>query len=137
MKGKVVGLGLAAVALLGCGPRPAPRPLSNDPATPQFYTDRVQPIFQAHCLRCHGGFNNRGGLNMRTQAGMRKGGKTGVVLVPGDPEKSLLVRLIRHEGPPDHPMPMPSKNAKLSDADITTVERWVKAGAIMPQDEVW
>jgi cytochrome c len=32
---------------------------------------------------------------------------------------------------------MPSKSAKLSDADITTVERWVKAGAIMPQDELW
>jgi cytochrome c551/c552 len=32
-------------------------------------------------------------------------------------------------------MPMPPKQPKLSDADIATVERWVKAGALMPEDE--
>jgi hypothetical protein len=65
---------------------------------------------------------------------MMKGGRNGVVLVPGDPARSLLVRLIRHEGPKNDPMPMPSKGKKLSDADIAVVERWVKAGAIMPAD---
>jgi mono/diheme cytochrome c family protein len=93
----------------------------------------VQPIFQANCYRCHGGMNHRGGLNIATRAGMMKGGHNGAVLVPGDPAKSLLVRLIRHEGPQNDPMPMPPK-AKLSDADIATVERWVRAGAIMPAD---
>jgi cytochrome c len=45
-----------------------------------------------------------------------------------------LVRLIRHEGPADDPRPMPPKLPKISDEDIATVERWVKAGAIMPGD---
>jgi cytochrome c len=31
-------------------------------------------------------------------------------------------------------MPMPPKLPKISDADIATVTRWVKAGAIMPED---
>ncbi|MCU1226391.1 MAG: hypothetical protein JWQ42_4484, partial [Edaphobacter sp.] len=53
--------------------------------------------------------------------------------VPGDPAKSLLVTLIRHQGPKNKPMPMPPKK-KLSDADIAIVERWVQAGAIMPAD---
>jgi len=58
-----------------------------------------------------------------------------VVIVPGDPANSLLVKLIRHEGPPDDPKPMPPKpNEKLSDADIAVVEQWVKAGAAMPDD---
>jgi cytochrome c551/c552 len=65
---------------------------------------------------------------------MLKGGHDGTVLVPGDPAKSLLVRLIRHEGPANDPMPMPPKSPKISDNDIATVERWVKAGAIMPED---
>ena len=38
-------------------------------------------------------------------------------MVPGDPAASLLVKLIRHEGPPDDPKPMPPKG-KLTDADI-------------------
>jgi mono/diheme cytochrome c family protein len=31
-------------------------------------------------------------------------------------------------------MPMPAKAPKLSDADIATIEQWVKAGAVMPDD---
>ena len=101
-------------------------------ATPEFYTAKVQPILRTNCYRCHGGFNHRGGLNIETRAGMLKGGHDGTVLVPGDPAKSLLVRLIRHEGPKDDPMPMPPKG-KLTDSEIALVEQWVKAGAVMPE----
>ncbi len=91
----------------------------EDPAKPEYYTTRVKPILDENCARCHGGLNRRGGLSLDTR-------------VPGDPAKSLLVKLIRHEGPADDPMPMPPKRPKLSDADIAIVERWVKAGAVMP-----
>ena len=101
--------------------------------TPEFYTARVQPIFQQNCYRCHAGLNHRGGLRMDTQAALIHGGHDGAVLVPGHPEQSLLVKLIRHEGPPNDPMPMPPKD-KLSDADIATIEHWVRAGAVMPPD---
>jgi cytochrome c len=133
MKRVAAGVGLVAMSLMMWGLR-AEAAGQNEAATPEFYTTRVEPIFRANCYRCHGGMNRRGGLNIQTRAGMLKGGHDGTVLVPGDPAKSLLVRLIRHEGPANDPMPMPSKAAKLSDADIATVERWVKAGAIMPQD---
>ncbi len=80
------------------------------------------------------GENHRGGLNIDTREAMLKGGHDGSVLVPGDPSKSLLVKLIRHEGPADDPMPMPPPpKAKLSDDDIAIVTAWVKAGAVMPQ----
>jgi len=135
MKGLAVVVGVVAAALIALG-LSASRVQAAGPdeaARPEFYTTKVQPIFQANCYRCHGGMNHRGGLNIATRAGMMKGGHNGAVLVPGDPAKSLLVRLIRHEGPQNDPMPMPPK-AKLSDADIATVERWVRAGAIMPAD---
>jgi cytochrome c551/c552 len=55
------------------------------------------------------------------------------VLDPNHPEQSLLIKLIRHEGPPDDPMPMPPKpRQKISDADIATITQWVKGGAVMP-----
>jgi hypothetical protein len=105
----------------------------DEAGRPQFYTTKVQPILEANCYRCHGGMNHRGGLSLATRAGVMKGGRDGAVVVPGDPAASLLVKLIRHEGPASDPGPMPPKS-KLSDADIATVERWVRAGAVMPAD---
>ncbi len=132
-------LGTSAFALLlhaavGSPAKPASAPqASPSPDSTSFYTARVQPIFQANCYRCHGGFNHRGGLQLDSHAGLMHGGHDGAVIVPGHPEQSLLIKLIRHEGPPDDPMPMPPKG-KLSDADISTVEQWVRAGAGMPPD---
>ena len=129
---------LSAVAVAGVAatlPQGAIHPVraqaTPDPTSAGFYTQSVQPILQANCYRCHGGMNHRGGLGLDSPAGLLTGGKEGVGLVPGHPEQSLLVKLIRHEGPADDPMPMPPRG-KLSDADIATVERWVKAGAVMP-----
>ncbi|WP_353072797.1 c-type cytochrome domain-containing protein [Tunturiibacter gelidoferens] len=136
MKRMLACLGLVTIGLLGLGLRAGAVQAAgaDEAANPEFYSTKVQPILQANCYRCHGGTNHRGGLSIQTRAGMLKGGHEGPVLIPGDPANSLLVRLIRHEGPAKDPMPMPPKQPKLSDADIATVERWVKAGAIMPED---
>jgi len=98
-----------------------------------LYTTKVQPILQNNCYRCHGGINHRGGLKMDTREGMMHGGKDGTVIVPGHADQSLLIKLIRHEGPADDPMPMPPKS-KLSDADIAIVTHWIDCGAPMPAD---
>ena len=123
--------GLAALVQ---GPATAVKAQENA-GTAAFYTERVTPILAKNCYSCHGGMNHRGGFNMATKAGMLKGGKDGIAVVPGDPAKSLLVMLMRHEGPADDPMPMPpAPRPKVGDADIAVVAQWVKAGAIMPED---
>jgi mono/diheme cytochrome c family protein len=103
------------------------------PDSVDFYTTRVQPILSANCYRCHAGLNHRGGLSMATRDSFLKGGHDGAVIVPGHPEQSLLVKLIRHEGPANDPMPMPPKG-KLSDDDIATITQWIQGGAVMPQE---
>lgn len=128
----LAALSLAAAAILW-QPRDVAAQASPAPNSAEFYTQRVQPILKDNCYRCHGGFNHRGGLSLATRAGMLRGGHDGTVLVPGDAAKSLLVRLIRHEGPANDPMPMPPKS-KISDADIATIMQWVQAGAVMPPD---
>jgi cytochrome c len=128
-----IALGLIAILFCAWNIGPIAQVAArDDAATPEFYATRVKPIFDANCARCHLNGNHRGGLNMDTRDAMLKGGRDGSVLVPGDPSKSLLVQLIRHEGPADDPMPMPPGRPKISDADIAVVTQWVQAGAVMP-----
>ena len=131
---KVLGVvaGVSMVAMMTWGLHTVKA--QDNPASAAYYTTKVQPIFQKNCSRCHGGPNHKGGLNIDTKAGMFKGGHDGSVLVPGNPSKSLIVTLIKHQGPANDPMPMPKNKPKLSDADIAVVEQWVKAGAVMPAD---
>jgi cytochrome c len=130
----LAALALAAAALDPTHTVAAQSTPSPAPASAEFYTAKVLPIFQNNCFRCHAGMNHRGGLQMDTRALILKGGHDGVVLVPGHADQSLLIKLIRHEGPADDPMPMPPKGNKISDADIATVTQWINAGAIMPAD---
>ena len=124
-----------ATLLLGTGlsDRGASVHAADDPARPAYYTDKVQPILDANCYRCHGGLNHRGGLNLGTREDMIKGGHHGPALVPGHPEQSWMLKLIRHEGPADDPMNMPPEpKPKLADGDIAVIEAWIRAGAAVP-----
>jgi cytochrome c len=134
MRRVLAGVGITAMAVLaGAGLRRVTA--AQDAASkPAFYTEKVKPILQTNCGKCHLDMNHKGGLAMDTKASFMKGGRDGVVIVPGDPANSVLVKLIRHEGPTDDPKPMPPKSPKLSDADIAVIEEWVKAGAVMPDD---
>ena len=126
--------GLGAAALVSFSLMNARIVAAHENASkPEFYTTKVKPIFDANCARCHGGTNHRGGLNIDTRQGLLKGGHDGPVVVPGDPANSLLIKLIRHEGPVDDPGPMPPNKPQISDTDIAIVTQWVKAGAVMPQ----
>jgi cytochrome c553 len=123
---------LVCAVLAGSGLRTvAAQDAANKPA---FYTEKVRPLLVTNCGKCHFDMNHKGGLSLATKESTLKGGRSGAAIVPGDPANSLLVKLIRHEGPPDDPKPMPSKAPKMSDEDIATIEQWVKAGAVMPDD---
>ncbi|WP_263408095.1 c-type cytochrome domain-containing protein [Terriglobus tenax] len=117
-----------AALLAGCEKPMTPEDVTYR-STGNLYVDRVQPILQARCYRCHAGLNRESGLRVDSRAYMLKGGKHGTALVPGDPEKSLLIQLVRHEGPKDDPMPMPNRRGKLPEQEIRDLERWVKEGA--------
>lgn len=134
---KAAALALGAASLIAAGifwqPHGVAAQTEPAPDSAAFYTQRVQPIFAANCDSCHGGEHQRGGLNMNTRANLLRGGHHGAAIVPGNAAQSLLIQLIRHEGPADDPMPMPP-HSKISDADIATVTQWVQAGAVMPPD---
>ncbi|MGI8966446.1 MAG: c-type cytochrome domain-containing protein, partial [Limisphaerales bacterium] len=59
---------------------------------------------------------------------MRKGGESGAAIVPGDVEKSLLIKAVRYTDK-DLQMPPEKAGGKLSVAQIADLEAWVKMGA--------
>src|ERR1700692_2480056 len=77
------------------------------PGTNEFYAKRVVPILQNNCLKCHDE-TAKGGLQLDAYALIRKGGQDGPVIVPGDPEASMLIQAIRRSGdlkmPPKYPL---------------------------------
>ena len=120
-----VGIGAVTAAVLA-GATLGGVSAQDDASKPAFYQEKVRPILQTNCGKCHFDMNHKGGLSLQTKASTLKGGRDGVVIVPGDPAKSMLVKLIRHEGPADDPKPMPPKSPKIADADIAVIEQWVK-----------
>ncbi len=101
---------------------------SQTPARPdaqgsQFYTTRVQPIFQKNCYACHTG-GQAAGLRVDSREALLKGGESGAALVPGEPTKSLLIDAVQQTG--DIRMP---KGGHLKQAEIDDLIAWVKMGA--------
>ena len=91
----------------------------------RFFDERVAPILAKNCLGCHNHELDDGAISFEDRATLLKdrGGK-GPAVVPGKPEKSPLVRAIRHAG--DVRMP-PGK--RLAPRDLAVLTEWVKRGA--------
>src|SRR4051812_31363679 len=102
----------------------APPPAANGPA---FFESKVRPVLVANCYQCHSAKAEKlkGKLLLDSREGMLKGGNSGAAIVPGSPEKSLLVKAINWGDPATQ---MPPKQ-KLSAQQIADLAAWVKMGA--------
>jgi hypothetical protein len=95
-----------------------------------FFEKQVRPILVERCYECHSAeTKTKGGLLLDTREGTLKGGDSGAVLSTGEPDKSLLIEAVRYK---NHDLQMPPKK-RLSDAEIRTLETWVKMGAPDPR----
>jgi uncharacterized protein DUF1553/uncharacterized protein DUF1549/cytochrome c len=95
--------------------------------TPEFFETKVRPVLAANCYDCHTDQRN-GGLRLDSREAIFKGGRTGPAIVPGDPDKSLLIQAIRQQS---EKLKMP-KGGRLAAGDIEALTEWVRAGAVWP-----
>ena len=89
-------------------------------ASPEAYFDRkVAPILTRRCLPCHNRELNNKNLSFQDPATVRK------AIVPGQPDNSLLIQVLKHEGqiqmPPGPPLPK---------KEIQILREWISKGAI-------
>jgi cytochrome c553 len=84
----------------------------------------VRPIVKEHCTHCHGEEEKpKGGVDLRLRRFMDRALDEGKhVIIPGKPEQSELVRLIRSGE-------MPEKGKKVSEAELAIIEKWIQQGA--------
>lgn len=97
-------------------------------ANEEFFETRIRPLFANNCYACHTD-EQMGGLRLDTAERALKGGKSGAVIVPGDPANSLMVKALHYS---DSRLKMPP-TGRLKDAEIADVETWIKNGAVWPQ----
>ncbi|KAF0175703.1 MAG: hypothetical protein FD161_3243 [Limisphaerales bacterium] len=90
-----------------------------------MFKDRVLPLLAKHCHECHShaAKKSRADLVLDSLNALLTGGQSGPAIVPGEPEKSLLIKAVRHDSAE---LRMPQGKAKLSEAEIALLVEWVK-----------
>ena len=115
---------LLVCAMIGYAAAPPAGP--SPPAAPgkvDFVRD-VQPILSAHCVRCHDGKKQKGGLRLDSSAGLRGG-----AVIPGKGAESLLVkRLLTEEDER-----MPPTGPGLTARQVSLLRAWIDQGASWPE----
>jgi uncharacterized membrane protein len=98
---------------------------SADPNT--FFGARIQPIFAARCISCHGADKHKGNLRLDSYRALMRGGKDGPVVQTGNVQGSDLVRRITL--PVSHDDFMPKGKQPLTADQVKMIELWIGSGA--------
>lgn len=89
----------------------------------------VMPIFNQHCMECHGPDEQESGFRLDSRVAILKGGDYGEPgVVPGEVAKSMLISVVTYE---DEDLAMPP-DGKISEEEIAVLKRWVAEGAVWP-----
>lgn len=95
-------------------------------SVPVSFEMEVAPIIKDRCLRCHGANNPRANLRMDTYANMGRGGQSGALLIPRNPNRSLMIAKLMTE---EANLRMPQNGQRLPDQEINIIGRWIAQGA--------
>lgn len=99
----------------------------------EFFETRIRPVLVEHCYACHNSTKAaKGGLALDDRAGFLKGGDEGKIAIPGKPDKSRLLPILRHEV---DGMAMPKNGPKLDQKIIADFEKWIAMGMPDPREK--
>jgi len=99
-------------------PTPTPSPIQA--VGPLTYQNAIAALFQTRCVSCHGTAGIQG-LDLTNYQAALAGGRSGLAILPGDPQGSLLVQ--KQSGEQSH-------FGQLTPAELELVKEWIAAGAI-------
>ncbi len=92
------------------------------------FNTQVKPILNKHCMACHGGVKQAGGVSFLFEQEMYQRAKSGKVpVVAGNADESEMMKRILL--PDDHEDKMPKKGAPLAKEDVEILKKWIDQGA--------
>ena len=103
---------------------------SEQPAESVITQHDVLPIVLLRCTACHGADRKQGGVDLRTPAAMRRGGRNGPALVPGDPDASPMIQRIESEACPPRDLLLKFFVKRPPASEVKVLREWIAAGAI-------
>ncbi len=131
---RTAGVGIVSGGLLAIGAVTGVQARQEKSAataiTPQqamFFESKVRPVLVNNCYGCHAGKNIRADISLDSPAALLKGNAHGPVLVPGEPDKSVLIHVLNYDGKVKMP-----PSGKLRAEEIAALTAWVKMGAPWP-----
>lgn len=100
---------------------------ATKPAPRVTFDEHVLPILKDKCVACHSADKKRGGLVLNNYTLLMQGGSSGASVKAGDPDNSLLYKLMAHTAEPI----MPPKSAKPAGNDpaLAVIHKWIANGA--------
>ncbi|MBI3490351.1 MAG: DUF1549 domain-containing protein, partial [Acidobacteria bacterium] len=119
-----IGLGFAVAPFAATWSSAQGPAQSTSPSSVTFDRD-IRPILEKNCLSCHNSQLQVSRLDLSTREGALTGGAKGVVLVPGDADRSRLYRMVAGL---DRPA-MPMQGMPLAAPDIAALKKWIDEGA--------
>ncbi len=128
---RIAGISLMLALVPGLVSRADAPKKAVSPVGVQFFESKVRPLLVENCYKCHADKKQRGGLRVDSRDALLQGGDQGPALVPGDPEKSLLVKAVRHA---DKDLKMPP-DRKLAKEQVADLVQWIQMGAPWPSAE--
>lgn len=95
----------------------------------------VEPIFLAHCQKCHGPKRQKNGLQLVPWPTMFAGTATDQVVKPGKPSESLLYHAITLPVAEEGHMPPADTGDPLTKEQIDQIANWITDGATGPDGQ--
>ena len=94
----------------------------------RLFQEKIQPIFEAKCVKCHGPEKQKSRYRLDTEALALKPGESGEPTIKfGDPMQSHLARVILL--PKDHDEVMPPEGKEpLTPDEILAIVHWIQTG---------
>jgi len=93
------------------------------------YAKDIKPIFDRHCVRCHGTDKQKGRFRLDSLESALKGGEDGVAIQPSDSARSMLVLNVAYLGDREMRMPPSDKGSQLTVEQIGLIRAWIDQGA--------
>ena len=94
------------------------------PDDTQFFEERIRPVLVANCQSCHSEQVRTSGLSLTSREALLEGGTRGPAVVPGSPERSLLIAALERSTALQMPPAEP-----LAPVEIEAFRAWVRRGA--------